>query len=496
MASFKSYLSNNAAFLNAREKYQTLGGLASDARRRWESAKETDANYQQVLAAYKDAQGKADEAKRNLDAIETKAKETFDKQKEKKDLESKKKKDAPIQTQIDTVEDEILKYEKAGLVVPADKQAKLEDLQGKLSTAVTGPTGPTGPSGTGGTGTATTATGPAPLSFEEFIKGVDSNPALLAKVRADLGIKSTDPKLDIATYQAILKKEQEIVTLEGIRGPIDRLTYFAETKGKGTGATTTTTISPIADATVYINNAFKRAGINRDATPAEVASLAKVLNDAEGRFKTTKSGGVTKDLLGDRTQFITNLITTGKYVDPNTGKPIKGIKEDIKKAAEVLGTLSKSAQTLKADARSLTVQSLQSTANANGITLSPQQLDQYALDIQNGKDVKVIQSQIRNLAGLGMPDSVKKLLAEGTDLDTIYSPYKQAMAAVLEINPTTISFTDPVLRSAIGPNGEVPLYDFQKALRKDARWQYTDNAKADIFKGVKEVFSNFGIMEI
>jgi hypothetical protein len=496
LASFKSYLSNNAPFLIAREKYQTLGGLASDARRRWESAKVTDPGYKEILAAYKDAQGKADEAKRNLDAAETKAKEAFDKQKTKKDLESRKKKDAPIQAQIDTVEDEILKYESAGLVVPADKQAKLKDLQGKLSTAVTGPTGPTGPSGTGGTGTATTATGPAALSFEEFIKGVDSNPALLAKVRADLGIKSTDPKLDIATYQAILKKEQEIVTLEGIRGPIDRLTYFAETKGKGTGATTTTTISPIADATVYINNAFKRAGINRDATPAEVASLAKVLNDAEGRFKTTKSGGVTKDLLGDRTQFITNLITTGKYVDPNTGKPIKGIKEDIKKAAEVLGTLSKSAQTLKADARSLTVQSLQSTANANGITLSPQQLDQYALDIQNGKDVKVIQSQIRNLAGLGMPDSVKKLLAEGTDLDTIYSPYKQAMAAVLEINPTTISFTDPVLRSAIGPNGEVPLYDFQKALRKDARWQYTDNAKADVFKGVKEVFSNFGIMEI
>ena len=496
MASFKSYLSNNAPFLIAREKYQTLGGLASDARRRWESAKETDANYQQILAAYKDAHSKADEAKRNLDAVETKAKETFDKQKEKKDLESKQKKDAPIQAQIDRVEDEILKYESAGLVVPADKQAKLKDLQGKLSTAVTGPTGPTGPSGTGGTGTATTATGPAPLSFEEFIKGVDSNPALLAKVRADLGIKSTDPKLDIATYQAILKKEQEIVTLEGIRGPIDRLTYFAETKGKGTGTSATTTISPVADATVYINNAFKRAGINRDATPAEVASLTKVLNDAEGRFKTTKSGGVTKDLLGDRTQFITNLITTGKYVDPNTGKPIKGIKEDIKKAAEVLGTLSKSAQTLKADARSLTVQSLQSTANANGITLSPQQLQQYALDIQNGKDVKVIQSQIRNLAGIGMPDSVKKLLAEGTDLDTIYSPYKQAMAAVLEINPATINFTDPTLRSAIGPNGEVPLYDFQKALRKDARWQYTDNAKKDVFQGIGQVFSNFGIMEI
>ena len=366
----------------------------------------------------------------------------------------------------------------------------------KLPDTPTGPTGPTvDTTGTTGTATATTATAPTTLSFEEFVKGIDSNPKLLAKVRADLGIKSTDPKLDYATYNALVKKEQEIETLVGIRGPIDRLTYYAQTRGTGTGEVPTTTISPVADATVYINNAFKRSGINRDATPEEIANLTKVLNDAESRFKKSTKGGVTKDLLGDRTQFITNLITTGKYVDPNTGKAIKGVKEDVKKAAAVLGTLSKSAQALKADTRSLTIQSLQSTANANGITLSPQQLQQYALDVQNGKDIKVIQSQIRNLAGIGMPDSVKKLLAEGTDLETVYSPYKQTMAAVLELNPETISFTDPVLRSAIGPNGEVPLYDFQRALRKDARWPYTDNAKADIFTGIKQVFGDFGIME-
>ena len=364
----------------------------------------------------------------------------------------------------------------------------------KLPETPTGPTGPdagvtttTGTGATGATGAATT-----PLSFEEFIKGIDSDPKLLAKVRADLGIKSTDPKLDIATYNALVTKEREIVTLEGIRGPIDRLTYFAETRGRGTGEVPTTTISPVADATVYINNAFKRSGINRDATVEEVTSLTKVLNDAENRFKKSTKGGVTKDLLGDRTQFITNLITTGKYVDPNTGKTIKGVKKDVLDASKILGTLSKSAQVFKADTRSLTVQSLQSTANANGITLSPQQLDQYALDIQNGKDVKVIQSQIRNLAGLGMPDSVKKLLAEGTDLDTIYSPYKTTMATVLELSPESISFTDPVLRSAIGANGEVPLYDFQRALRKDARWQYTNNAREDVFQSVGKVLQDFG----
>jgi hypothetical protein len=253
-----------------------------------------------------------------------------------------------------------------------------------------------------------------------------------------------------------------------------------------------TTISPRANATVYINDAFKKAGINREATPEEINNLYKVLNDAENRFRTTRKNGVTKDLLGDRTQFLTNLITTGKYVDPNTGKPIKGLKEDIKKSAAVLGTLSKSAQALKADTRSLSVQTLRSTANANGVSLSPQQLDQYALDIQNGKDIKIIQNDIRNIAGIGMPDNVKKLLASGTDLSTVYAPYKSQMAAILELSPESINFTDPALRSAIGPNGEMSIYDFQRALRKDARWQYTNNAREDVFQSVSKVLQDFG----
>ena len=489
-------MNNNAPFINARNEWQRLGGLEVAARNRWESTPESDPNYQKVLAEYKLAQQNAATAKKNMDDAEDRAETAFNKQEEKKDLEKRKKKDAPIQAQIDRVEDEILKYEKAGLTVPTDKQNQLKDLQGRLSTASVkeekaADETKTGQNVGGYSGIPGKTTAPT-LSFEEFLKGVDSDPKLLAKVRADLGIKSTDPKLDIATYQALLKKEQEIITLEGIRGPIDRLTYFAETRGTGTGVVPTTTISPVATATTYINAAFKEVGINRDATPEEITALTKVLNDAESRFKTTVKGGVTKDLLGNRTQFLANLITTGKYVDPNTGKAIKGVKEDIKKAASVLGTLSKSAQALKSDARSLSVQALQSTANANGVTLSPEQLNQYALDVQNGKDIKVIQSQIRSLAGIGMPDSVKKLLAEGTNLDTIYSPYKQTMATVLELNPATIGFSDPVLRSAIGPNGEVPLYDFQRALRKDARWQYTNNAREDVFQSVNKVLQDFG----
>lgn len=258
------------------------------------------------------------------------------------------------------------------------------------------------------------------------------------------------------------------------------------------GTTPTTSISPKADATVYINNAFTRAGIGRKATEDEVNALTKVLNDAENRFRTTRSGGVTKDRLGDRTQFITNLITTGKYVDPNTGKAIKGLATDVKVAAQVIKGLTKTAEVAKADTRSLTSQALQAVASANGISLTPDQLNQYAMEVQNGKDVNVIKSQIRSLAGLGMPDNIKKLLGEGTDLATIYSPYKQAMASALELNPNSISLSDPTLRTAITPGGEMSLYDFQKALRQDNRWQYTNNAREEVSNSIMQVLKDFG----
>ncbi len=312
-----------------------------------------------------------------------------------------------------------------------------------------------------------------------------------------------DPSLIDAYKEALqLNLNRSLNSLESI--PFTDFLVITEKEGtyKGTGAgdVPTTTISPRATATGYIKEAYASLGIDRDATPEEIDSLTRILNDAENRFKTTRIGGVTKDLLGNRPQFIANLISTGEYLDPNTNKPIKGLeklnpkeKKKFDKANKVIGNLSKAVTTAKADTRSINKQALQSTANANGVILSPEQLEQYALEIQGGKDVRVIQSQIRNIAGIGMPDNVKKLLAEGIDLDTVYSPYKQQMAALLEINPATISFTDPVLRNAIGPNGEMPLYEFQKAIRKDPRWEFTNNAEAEVSKTALKILQNFGL---
>jgi hypothetical protein len=68
------------------------------------------------------------------------------------------------------------------------------------------------------------------------------------------------------------------------------------------------------------------------------------------------------------------------------------------------------------------------------------------------------------------------------------------MGGVLEINPNSIPLNDPTLRMAIGPDKEMSLYEYQRMLRKDNRWQYTDQARTEAADVAKTVLRDFGFM--
>ena len=220
-------------------------------------------------------------------------------------------------------------------------------------------------------------------------------------------------------------------------------------------------ISDPTKAASLINTVFKTQ-LQRDPTAAEITKYTKILNSAEKKnpFKTVK--GITTGGL-DKEQFL---------------------KDQVAKLPEFAKK--------KTDKAAITAQSVLGTAKANGVTLNQTQIDAFTKRIQDGTDIKTIDNEIRNIAGLGMPDKVVKLLGQGVDLDTIYSPYRNLMASILELNPESIDLKDPTLRSAIGPDKEMPIYDFEKALRKDYRWQYTDNAKRDVSNVALKVLRDFG----
>ena len=138
---------------------------------------------------------------------------------------------------------------------------------------------------------------------------------------------------------------------------------------------------------------------------------------------------------------------------------------------------------------------LRKTAQANGFNLDTQfgsNINDWLQRLAKGESVETFKNTIRGAAKLGLPDKVANLLDQGLDLKDIYAPYRNVMASVLEVAPDSIGLDDKTLRMAIGPEKEMSIYDFQRTLRKDARWQYTDNARQESSNAVLGVLKDFG----
>ncbi len=138
---------------------------------------------------------------------------------------------------------------------------------------------------------------------------------------------------------------------------------------------------------------------------------------------------------------------------------------------------------------------LRSTARANGFNLEKDfgnQLDGWLQRVSRGENVEDFNRLIRQQAKLGLPEKVGALLDEGLDLSNIYAPYRNTMAALLEVTPDSIGLDDPILRSAYGTDKEMSIFDFKRAVRNDPRWQYTDNAREEVSSAALGVLRDFG----
>jgi len=250
-------------------------------------------------------------------------------------------------------------------------------------------------------------------------------------------------------------------------------------------------LSSATQAKADINKAFEDL-LGREATDKELKALTVILNDAQKKNPSKYVDGVTYGGL-DKEQFLIDVITSGKYeakpkaypgILANIAKEATGFKEQaaaVKAGKEEGALASNKASILK-------------TALANSLPVTEEDIDGYLSQIKSGKDINVILQAIRDNGAVGMPDSVKKIVSSGVDLASVYAPYKTALAQTLEINPNSITLDDPTLRMAIGPDKEMSLYEYQRALRKDSRWQYTDKARSEASDVARTVLRDFGFM--
>ena len=142
---------------------------------------------------------------------------------------------------------------------------------------------------------------------------------------------------------------------------------------------------------------------------------------------------------------------------------------------------------------------LVATANANGVTIKelPAVLGYSTLDealqaIAGGESIATLQQNVRNFRMTGQPDFISAKLAQGIDYATIVSPYRTTAATVLEIDPAKMELDDPAIQLALQNNG-MNLFDYKKALKKDSRWQYTENANEEINNKFLRIAQDFGL---
>lgn len=451
--SLEDYLSSNSELKSAKSALDT-------AVKNLESIRYlTDQTAIQNLRTAKDkAQAKYDSVKAKVTSDFKTKYESLAKSQVRKDIagleSSKSRVRSPeelkqIQTQIDTLKQELEKPQ-------TYKEPVVETPKGPTVTQA----GVTSTQATGGTGAKVDANADVTNLFN--LISADENQ--LKAIQQDL--RKNFPQFYTGGVGGVADWEKTNKALASISQKWLQSPAFARTQDfrtfllkpafplTGTATGTASNISNPEEAQSLINSAFK-AAIGREPTAQELA-------DFSSKLKKYELKNPTVDLSG-KTQFLTNEIRTL----PDYAAKLKSIE-------------TTNTQTIKA------------AAKANGLMLDDAAIANYVEQLKNGVDINIIKNQIRGIVANTQPESIKKLMDQGVDLDTIYSPYKSAMASILEIPSAQIELNDPTLMSAINQQGTVPLYQFQTALRKDPRWQYTDNAKQTVSNSVLKVLQDFG----
>jgi hypothetical protein len=143
---------------------------------------------------------------------------------------------------------------------------------------------------------------------------------------------------------------------------------------------------------------------------------------------------------------------------------------------------------------------LDQLAAAYGINVGPQQKATQVKRLVSGDDTLAgIQARYRDQAAREYAAFADQLQA-GQTVQDIADPYILRMADLLEVSPDAVGVKDKLVQSALRqrtPDGKpaaASLSDFEDMVRKDKRWQYTDNAREEMAGITQNVLSQWGLV--
>ena len=240
-----------------------------------------------------------------------------------------------------------------------------------------------------------------------------------------------------------------------------------------------------------INKVFQRY-YGRDALETEITTYLPML---QNKYK-SKSGASKSTV---KETYKNGVLTATEYLTADNEDPTIFLDTTIKKQL-ASGTQEINALNIPEGPSGKFFVQIKNLAFDNGIKLSDKDATAYANKIVAGQvDENTVYSTIRESAASAFPALADKIKA-GLDLKNLASPYIQSMSDILEIPDTAIDLFDPQIRSAMAytlPDGKIgtkSIYNFEKELRKDDRWQYTNKAREQAASVATTVLRDFGFM--
>jgi hypothetical protein len=149
------------------------------------------------------------------------------------------------------------------------------------------------------------------------------------------------------------------------------------------------------------------------------------------------------------------------------------------------------------------LQYLDGLAEQNGVSISAGDRLAWERDLTNkNKTPQDYEKMIRDHAANQYSVFADQIRA-GQNLRDLTKPYRDMTAQLLEVNPDSVTWNDPLFKDGkafqtvdpkTGQMTTKPLWQFRQDVMKDARWQRTDNAKDQYTSFGQDVLKRFGMV--
>lgn len=131
-----------------------------------------------------------------------------------------------------------------------------------------------------------------------------------------------------------------------------------------------------------------------------------------------------------------------------------------------------------------------------GMSLSDEWAKNYAQEVLSGRQtLGGLDNEAARRAKQMFPNFADAF-DQGKTLREIADPYITTLANTLELPPDQVNLQDPYIKKALqGQNGEpTSLWQFERSLKDDARWQYTKQANNEAYSLVQQIGKDWGFM--